>query len=220
MNSSASIDPEPFVRQVQPLLEANDPKALITFLKSHWTCQQITDLLSSSHCDARKVAALALSLVGTRCCVEGLSKQLRDPDPVVNQMAEHALWSIWFRLGTPEANQHVHRGTLALGTKDYHQAIEHFDQAVQIDPTFAEAFNQRALAYCLLEEFESSIRDCRKTVELMPCHFNAWAGMGHAYTQQGRLPDARRCYQKALSINPHLSEIRQAMQELEAAVER
>lgn len=214
MNSSTLIDPKQFVKQVQPLLAANDPAALKAFLKSNWSCQQIVDLLTCPCCDARKVAALALSLVGTKCCIEGLAKQLQDKDPYVNQMAEHALWAIWVRLGTPEANHHVHRGTLAMDRKDYPHAITHFDKAIELDPTFAEAHNQRGLAYFLLEEFDSSIRDCKRTVELMPSHFGAWAGMGHCYAHQGELREARQCYQKALEINPHMDEIREAMGEM------
>jgi tetratricopeptide (TPR) repeat protein len=214
VNSSTLIDPTLFVKQVKPLLEANNPAALTAFLKANWNCLQITDLLSCPDCDARKVAALSLSLVGTKCCIEGLALQLRDADPFVNQMAEHALWSIWFRLGTSEANQHVHRGTQALDRKEYACAISHFDRAIEIDPRFAEAYNQRGLAYYLTEEFGDSIRDCKRTVELMPCHFGAWAGMGHCFAQQGELGEAKHCYQRALEINPHLGEIREAMREM------
>ena len=35
-------------------------------LKSNWTKEQIVGLLASPNCDARKVAALALSLVGLK----------------------------------------------------------------------------------------------------------------------------------------------------------
>jgi tetratricopeptide (TPR) repeat protein len=214
VNSSVLIDPGLFVKQVQPLLEANDPPALKAFLKANYNCLQITELLSCSDCDCRKVAALALSLVGTKCCIEGLSLQLRDQDPMVNQMAEHALWSLWFRLGTPEANQYVCRGSQALDRKAYREAITCFDKAIELDPKFAEAHNQRGLAYFLLEEFSQSIRDCKQTVEMMPCHFGAWAGMGHSYAHQGNLAEARNCYQRALEINPHMTEIREAMSEM------
>jgi hypothetical protein len=48
----------------------------------------------------------------------------------------------------------------------------------------------------------------------MPIHFGAWAGMGHCHTHLRNLPQAVRCYEKALEINPHMSEIRQAVDEL------
>src|SRR5687767_7223187 len=109
-----SIDPEQFVASVQPLLAGRDLKGLLSLLKSRWTSHQITSLLSCRHEDARKVAALALSLVGCKHCIQDLAERLKDPDPVVNQMAEHALWSIWFRSGLPDANQELGRGLQAL----------------------------------------------------------------------------------------------------------
>ena len=212
------IDPAEFVASVQPVLEAQDPAALLVLLKSRWNRQQILGLLSSDNCDARKVAALALALVGTKCCVNALAAQLSHPDPMVNQMAEHALWSIWFRAGTCEANHELCRGTRALNRQDYQHALEHFSHAIELDPTFAEAYNQRAIVKYLQERYDECFEDCRKTVERMPCHFGAWAGMGHCHAHEGRLSDALECYHKALSINPHLNGIPQVISELQKRI--
>jgi tetratricopeptide (TPR) repeat protein len=208
------IDPEEFVASVQPMLEAKDPAALLALLKSRWTRDQIVGLLSSPCCDARKVAALALALVGSRCCLKDLAAQLKHPDPMVNQMAEHAIWAIWFRLGTIEANHELCRGTRFLNLGDCDQAIRHFTQAIELDPTFAEAYNQRAIAKYLQERYDESLEDCGRTVERMPCHFGAWAGMGHCHAHSGRLAEAAECYEKALSINPGFAGINQALAEL------
>jgi tetratricopeptide (TPR) repeat protein len=48
----------------------------------------------------------------------------------------------------------------------------------------------------------------------MPCHFGAWAGMGHGYAQLGKIRCAIDCYEKALEINPHLECARQMVEEL------
>src|SRR6202000_1644975 len=164
---------------VKPALARKDLGALLAACKSKWSPEQIISLLSSGHCDARKCAALALAYVGCPACLESLCKQLKDPDPTVNQMAEHALWSIWFRCGTPEANQELCRGTRALNRRDLACAMKHFTRATEIDPPFAEAFNQRAITRYLAERYDESIVDCREAVERMPCHFGAWAGLGH-----------------------------------------
>ena len=215
---SDPIDPREFIASVQPVLEAQDPAALLVLLKSRWRREQILGLLSSDDCDARKVAALALALVGTKCCVNALAAQLKHPDPMVNQMAEHALWSIWFRSGTCEANHELCRGTQALNRQSYDQAIAHFSHAIELDSTFAEAYNQRAIVKYLREQYNGCLEDCRRTVDLMPCHFGAWAGIGHCHAHQGRLADALQSYRKALSINPHLSGIPQVIRELKKRV--
>jgi tetratricopeptide (TPR) repeat protein len=106
------------------------------------------------------------------------------------------------------------RGSKALNRRDFDRAMEHFSRAIELDPTFAEAYNQRAIVHYLREAYEDSIADCLRTIERMPCHFGAWAGMGHCHAHGGRLAEAVRCYEKALKINPHLEGARQAVQEM------
>ncbi len=208
------MDPARFVAAVTPALKRSDLRGLHDLLVQNWTKEQIIGLLAGTHEDARKVAALCLSLVGCQKCLEPIAEQLKDPDPMVNQMAEHAMWSIWMRGGTPEANHEVCRGVQSIERKDFPHAIQHFDHAIQICPTFSEAYNQRAIANFLQEKFSPSIEDCEKTVELMPIHFGAWAGMGHCYAHLGEFEKAVTNYEKALSINPHLTCVEQTVHEL------
>lgn len=210
-----SIDPDRFVAAVKPMLETSDLDGLLKLLKESWTPDQIVSLLACDSCDARKVAALALSLVGGKCCIPPLVEQLKDADRVVNEMAEHALWAIWLRCSSnAEANHQIARGSQAIDRRDFEHAIEHFDRAIKLDPMFAEAYNQRAIAYYLQEKFDLSAKDCRRAIERMPGHFGAWAGLGHSYAHLGQLKEALAAYEKALEINPHLSCVREMVEEL------
>ncbi len=172
------MDATEFVETVQPLLACRDVQGLKCLLQSRWTLEQIKGLLTGENEDGRKVAALSLALVGGKCCLGPLAQLLRDPDPIVNEMAEHALWSIWFRCGkSQDANHELCRGTKALNHRDFDLAIEHLTRAIDLDPTFAEAYNQRAIAHYLQERYDESIVDCLRAVERMPCHFargRAW----------------------------------------------
>lgn len=212
--SAQAIKPEEFVAAVQPLLERQDLPGLLGLLKNRWSAEQIVNLLKCRSCDARKVAALALSLVGGPCCLGPLAEQLKDHDPVVVEMAEHALWSIWFRSGSQGANCELAKGARAMDRREYECAIEHFTRAIRLDPRFAEAYNQRAIVRYMLERYEESLEDCKHTVELMPLHFGAWAGMGHCHAHEGRLEEALACYTEALRINPHLDCLNEACDEL------
>ena len=210
-----TLDPTAFVSTVRPFLQAQDASGLADMVRGRWSRDQIGRLLESPDLDARKVAALCLGLVGGRQCVDRLCPKLCDPDPVVHQMAEHALWSIWFRLGkTPAANADLCRGAQALGRRDFARATSHFDAALDADPDFAEAYNQRAIARYLGDDFAASIDDCREAVRLMPCHFGAWAGLGHCHLHLDQLDDALRAYRRALDIYPHLHDVRQAVAEI------
>src|ERR1700722_19912645 len=215
MGTLAAIDPSRFVELVQPLLAKKDVPGLLELLKAKWRPEQIRDLLRSEHCDARKVALLALALVGPTCCTEELSHHLKDPDPVINELAEHALWAIWFRSGkTCEANKLVCKGADALTGREFGGAITFFNEAIRCDPDFAEAYNQRAIAHYLSEDYENSIADCRRTIKRMPCHFGAWAGMGHCHAHMAQNACAVECYERALLINPHMECVRLAVGEL------
>jgi len=218
VSGSTAIDPCRFVESVTPLLESQDLEGLLCHLKKNYTPDQITSLLSCPDCDARKVAALALSLVGRSCCIPAVAERLKDPDPMTNQMAEHALWSIWFRCGSAGANEELARGTQCLSDRKFDCAFKHFGRAVELSPDFAEAYNQRAIAYYLQERFEESLIDCHHAVRLMPSHFGAWAGLGHCYAHLNQPREAIKAYEKALAINPHLDCIKQAVSELRKQV--
>ena len=219
MITGPTIDSAEFLASVKPLLEAQDLQGLLSVVKTRYTHGQITSLFADRDPDARKVAALAFGLVGNRCCLHKLAPLLTDPDPVVNQMAEHAMWSVWFRSSSREANCELKCGMRALDRRDFDKALKHFDRAIQQDPEFAEAYNQRAIVHYLRENWPASIDDCQRTVERMPCHFGAWAGLGHCHAHEGRLQDALNCYERAVSINPHLEGIRQAIDELKSRLD-
>lgn len=209
-----STDPAQFVQAVKPLLESKDVPGLISMLRYRWSSEQLAEMLECDDPSARKVALLAVSLVGDASMVEMLTRQLKDSDPVVNEMAEHALWSIWFRSGTAQANHELGRGTQAANAREYRHAIEHFDRALSLDPECAEAYHQRALARYMLEELELSVADSLKAVELMPSHFAAWANLGHCYVNICDWPKAVNYYRRALEINPHMDSVREVIDEL------
>ncbi|HMO26075.1 MAG TPA: tetratricopeptide repeat protein [Tepidisphaeraceae bacterium] len=212
--SVKTIEPADFVRRVTPALHAKDLPGLFALCKRHWSIDQIVSLVTCPDHDARKCAALALSLVGDRCCLPALVRVLKDPDPMINQMAEHALWSIWFRLGSPEANHQLARGTQAITRRDLEHALRHFSKAIELSPDFAEAYNQRAIVHYLTERFDLSADDCRRAVEFNPDHFGAWAGLGHCLAYLGELEEAVSAYERALHVNPHLGCVRELRDEL------
>jgi tetratricopeptide (TPR) repeat protein len=212
--SKVYIDAREFIDRLQPALKKQDWSALMATLRANWSTDQVLSLLDCAECDARKIAALSIGLIGESCCLPRLSRKLHDHDPMVVQMAEHAMWQIWFRSGPPHANQELARGAAALNLQDIDKALTHLDKAIRIAPDFAEAYNQRAIAHYLAERFDDSIADCRHTVQLMPVHFGAYAGKGHSHLAKGELSDALEAYEKALQINPHLECIRELVHEL------
>ncbi|MCL2641298.1 MAG: tetratricopeptide repeat protein [Phycisphaerales bacterium] len=160
---------------------------------------------------------LALALVGDRSAVEPLAKVLHDRDVTVSQVAEHALWTLWFRLGKQRAVHLVKNGNLHMRHNNYECAIEKFSQAIDADPDFAEAYHQRAMAYYLTERFAESIADCKTTLARMPQHFAAMAMMGHCHAHLEQWPQVHRCYRLALAIHPGLDGLAAAVRKIDRA---
>jgi tetratricopeptide (TPR) repeat protein len=213
--TATQIDAQEFITTLQPSLSKGRLEEALECVRERWTCPQVIALLEDKSPDVRKVAALALSLIGDNSAVKPLAVALHDKDPMVAQMAEHALWAIWFRLGKCSAANLVRCGNTHMHHGNYDCAIQKFSHAINEDPNFAEAYNQRAIAHYLSERFEDSIADCKTALALMPQHFGAMAGMGHCYAHLEQWSEARRCYRLALAIHPHLEGIETSLQQIE-----
>ncbi len=145
---------------------------------------------------------------------------LQDPDPMVHQMAEHAMWGVWFR--SDSARGELRGSSAARRARPPRLrpgGAAHFDKAIELDPSFAEACNQRAIVHYLEERPRRLDRGtARRTVERMPCRFGAGPASATA-TRAGQLGEAVECYEKAaMSINPQLEGIPLAIEELRALV--
>lgn len=207
---------EEFLSVVRPALDGGDAEALACAVADRWSARDICCLLGHRDADVRATVVVTLGIVGDRSVVGCLIRCLHDNDVRVNQFAEDALWSIWFRIGNAAAYDTFHQGVMALADDDWDVAISAFEHAVAADPEFAEAYNQLAIAHYLSGDWNASIEACRKTLALMPTHFGAMAGLGHCYAHVGKPQQAIDCYRRALSINPRMAPIREAMRDLQA----
>lgn len=175
---------------------------------------ELCDLLGHPDSEKRQLACFVVGLVGDQQVVGCLARCLHDENEHVARFAEHALWSVWFRLGTAKASGLFHEGVAQLSAERYEQAESLFSQAIEADPDFAEAYNQRAIVYHLTDRHRESIRDCKAAVARMPTHFGAVCGMGHGHALLHEPEEALECYRKALAINPNMDAIRDAVHRL------
>lgn len=203
------------ISDVRPALEQQDCEALRAVLRQHWTAERITPLICSRRVDVRRVAAMSLGVIGTRAQEPALARALHDPDAQVNQLADHSLWSIWFRAGSYPAIKSFREGMACLSAEKYDCALHRFAEATRADPHFGEAYNQSAIAHFLRSDWVNAINYSRRTLALVPVHFGAAVGMGHCFVQLGQPNRALTCYRRALSINPRMAPILKAVQEIE-----
>jgi len=211
------VDAHLLIELVSPALREGQADAIAETVLARWQPRQLCPLLEHEEVDVRRVAAITVGLVGAGSVADGLLRALHDPDLQVNRMAEHGLWSIWFRSCVPRAAEPFRAGIGMMAQDRYGCAIRCFREAQTLDGSFAEAFNQCAIAHFFLREWEDSLEDCRETLNRIPRHFGALSSMGHCYTQLGQLSRAARCYREALQINPRMRGIRTAVERIECA---
>jgi len=210
-------DSQLLLTHLAPALAKGRLDEALTLVRKNWTVAQLVEMLGqrSQRVDIRKMAAIALGLVGDRRAITPLAVALHDSDDMIAEMAEHALWSIWFRLGNDVAVCLLKRGSCHLNHGNFDMAVDNFSEAITEDPSFAEVYNQRAMAQYLAERYPEAIRDCQETLARMPQHFGAMSGMGHANASLKRWAEARHCYRLALAIHPRLDGIKTALRQVD-----
>ena len=127
----------------------------------------------------------------------------------------HEIWQRWTANDDPNVSQLMQIGIRALNYSTYREALQSFDRVIEIAPEFAEGWNKRATLYYHIKEYRRSIDDIKKTLRLEPRHFGAWSGLGLVSIAQDNYSGALAAFKKALSINPHISNIRRYVQKLE-----
>ena len=127
----------------------------------------------------------------------------------------HEIWQRWTANDDPDVSQLMQIGIRALNYSTYRKALQSFDRVIEMAPEFAEGWNKRATLYYHIKEYRRSIDDIKKTLRLEPRHFGAWSGLGLVSIAQENYSGALAAFKKALSINPHISNIRRYVQKLE-----
>jgi tetratricopeptide (TPR) repeat protein len=184
-------------------------------VRKRYTEGTLQRILATGEARARRAAALALGLVGTIDSNAATALALRDTDPLVQRFAADALWEIWFRGGTPEQNIRLHEAAVNPDPAAARAAI---DDLIARAPHYAEAYNQRAIAFFKRGEFARAVEDCETVLRLNPFHFAAAAGMGQCLLKLGKHRGALRAFRIALEINPTLEHLRETIRSLESTL--
>ncbi len=209
--AAASIAGRDLVEGVTPFIASNDAAGLSRYLDEYWPRPTLVSLLMSPDRDVVKASIMCLERKHSALDSPQLARLLHHDDDDVVAMAEYALWSIWLRAGDAAANALLAQAIRAMNRQHYVKAAALLGEAIRQCPGFAEAYNQRAIAWYLQEKFAWSIADCRRALQLNPWHFGAAAGLGHCYAHLGLHEHSLEAYQTALNIHPRLDGVRQAI---------
>ena len=118
------------------------------------------------------------------------------------QSVEREIWKIW----TIHKNRHItalmSQGLKALDNNSLEKGLAFFNDIIEIDPNFAEAWNKRATVYFLMGNFDKSMQDIRRTLILEPRHFGAISGLGLIFNALEQPENALSAYRRVLEIYP------------------
>jgi serine/threonine-protein kinase len=84
---------------------------------------------------------------------------------------------------------------------DVKASLDNYNLAIQIHPTYADAYARRCGSYLRLEDDDRSRADCQRAIDLDPDNAIAHLNWGNFYTEQRDLEQANQHYTKAIELS-------------------
>jgi len=120
-------------------------------------------------------------------------------------VVEQKIWKVWStHPNSKDLTMMLTLGSDFVNNKELEKAIEIFTDVIDLDPSWAEAWNKRATVYYMIGEFEKSQADINKVLELESRHFGALAGQGLVNIELKNYEKAIKSYQQAQEIYPSM----------------
>ncbi|WP_424409565.1 tetratricopeptide repeat protein [Microcoleus sp.] len=98
------------------------------------------------------------------------------------------------------------QGLKNLERQDLHGAIKNFTAAINLNPQFAPAYNDRGVARYKLGYKQSALEDLTTAIELNPYRAKYYSNRGFVLTRLKDYSAAIADYNSALMLNPNLSQ--------------
>jgi len=93
-------------------------------------------------------------------------------------------------------------GLLELGEKQYDKAIKAFDDAIRLDPKYADAFAARASARRKKGDLEGALQDCEQAIRLKPKDPSLFRDRASVRIAQKEYDRAIEDYDEAIRLGP------------------
>ena len=146
-----------------------------------------------------------------------LKKNISSSSPKIAQQ----IWTLWSTHPTDEKLTSIlDEGSRLVQDQKLVKAIDIFTDAIEIDPTWAEAWNKRATVYYMVGEFQKSQDDIDKVLELEARHFGALAGQGLVNIKLENYEKAIKSYEKAQQIYPTMKSPKIMIEQIKELIKR
>ena len=134
-------------------------------------------------------------------------------DPMAFEI-EDEIWEAWTSHSDPALAQQMNQAIAAIAASEYGRGRALLDDLVARAPDYAEAWNKLATLEFLAGRDRESVAAIARTLELEPRHFGAISGFAQICLRNGDPASARLAFQVALRLNPRLTAVRIAVDEL------
>ena len=150
-----------------------------------------------------------------------LFNELKIKDKNLSFEVEQQIWKIW----STHPNNNRLTSMLAAGSNfmnnnEYSKAVEIFTKVINLDPTWAEAWNKRATVLYIIGEFEKSQNDIDQVLKLEKRHFGALAGQGLVNIELENYEKALESYKEAMRIYPSMNSPKIMIKQIKELIQR
>ena len=111
-------------------------------------------------------------------------------------------------------------GSNFINNNQYSKAVEIFTKVIDLDPTWAEAWNKRATVLYIIGEFEKSQNDIDQVLKLEKRHFGALAGQGLVNIELENYEKALESYEEAMKIYPSMNSPKIMIKQIKELIQR
>ena len=135
-----------------------------------------------------------------------LFDELKIKDQISSFKTEQKIWKLWStHPNNDELTSMLSVGSDFLNNNQYSKAVEIFTKVIELDPSWAEAWNKRATVLYMMGEFEKSQKDIDEVLKLEKRHFGALAGQGLVNIKLENYEKAIMSYEEAMKIYPSMN---------------
>ena len=119
---------------------------------------------------------------------------------------ENQIWISWLNAENDEIDGLMNDAIYFRREYNLSSAIDSLNEVITKVPNYAEAWNQRAIAYFYQGKLDLALTNIKKTLELEPRHFGAMAGRAVIHLKLNQPDLAKKSISEALKIHPFLPE--------------
>ncbi|XP_070599129.1 small glutamine-rich tetratricopeptide repeat-containing protein alpha [Erythrolamprus reginae] len=101
-----------------------------------------------------------------------------------------------------EAERLKTEGNERMKEENFQSAVAFYGRAIELNPSNAVYYCNRAAAYSKLGNYAGAVRDCERAIRIDPKYSKAYGRMGLALSSLNKLSEAVFYYQKALELDP------------------